>query len=69
MPTNQHVTAALSLIENDKSKVLGLTVGNHQNVQPGDYIPRAGKDPVPIWLIYPLTDEIHRRPDSPGAFL
>jgi hypothetical protein len=43
MPTDQHVSAALSLIENDKSKVLGLTVGKHHNVQPGDYIPRGGK--------------------------
>lgn len=43
MPSENSVKAALSLIENDKSKILGLTVGSHQNVQPGDYIPRAGK--------------------------
>lgn len=43
MPSAINVKAAFSLIENDKSKVLSLTVGTHQNVQPGDYIPRAGK--------------------------
>lgn len=46
MPTDQHVSAALSLIENDKSKILGLNVGPHKNVQPGDYIPRAGTTAV-----------------------
>lgn len=43
MPKSSHVLEALSLIENDKAKILGLTVGKHANVQPGDYIPRAGK--------------------------
>lgn len=43
MPANKSVQRALSLIENDKSKILGLSVGPHTNVQPGTYIPRAGK--------------------------
>lgn len=43
MPTSKSANAALSLIKDDKSKVLGLTVGKHANVQPGDYIPKAGK--------------------------
>jgi uncharacterized protein YegL len=46
MPTDQHVSAALSLIEQDKSKILGLNVGTHKNVQPGEYIPRAGPTAV-----------------------
>jgi hypothetical protein len=33
---------ALDLIENDKSKVLGLTVGSRK-AEPGEYIPRAGQ--------------------------
>ncbi|KAI2618009.1 putative protease inhibitor [Hypomontagnella submonticulosa] len=41
MPTSKSANAALSLIKDDKSKVLGLTVGKHANVQPGDYIPKA----------------------------
>ncbi|KAJ5665071.1 uncharacterized protein N7477_007519 [Penicillium maclennaniae] len=47
MPTDQHVSAALSLIENDKTKILGLNVGPHRNVQPGDYIPRADAQTPP----------------------
>lgn len=43
MPSNKSVETALSLIENDKTKVLGLTVGNHREIQPGQYIPRAGQ--------------------------
>lgn len=46
MPTDQHVSAALSLIEKDNSKILGLNVGTHKNVQPGEYIPRAGTTTV-----------------------
>ncbi|KAJ6107384.1 hypothetical protein N7523_008707 [Penicillium sp. IBT 18751x] len=44
---DQHVSAALSLIENDKTKILGLNVGPHKNVQPGDYIPRADAQTPP----------------------
>ncbi|KAK9370197.1 phosphatidylethanolamine-binding protein [Lipomyces kononenkoae] len=40
MPVNESVTAALSLIEKDASKTLGVTVGTH-TVVPGQYIPRA----------------------------
>ncbi|KAJ6132145.1 Protease inhibitor (Tfs1) [Penicillium samsonianum] len=43
MPSDNHVKAALSLIE-DKSKVLGLTIGTHENVQPGTYLPRKSTD-------------------------
>lgn len=41
MSTNESVEKALSLIEGDKSKVLGLNVGGHI-VEPGQYIPKAG---------------------------
>ncbi|KAI1382660.1 putative protease inhibitor [Hypoxylon trugodes] len=48
MPTNNSVKKALSLIEgDDKSKVLGLTVGKHTNVQPGQYIPKADAQSAP----------------------
>jgi hypothetical protein len=33
----------MSLIEADKTKVLGLTVGSRENVQPGQFVPRSGK--------------------------
>lgn len=56
MPSNTHVNAGLSLIENDKTKILGLTVGNHQNVQPGQYIPRAGEYPDTAYAI-PMPSE------------
>lgn len=41
MPVNKSVNTALSLIENDNSKILGLKVGKH-HVEPGQYIPKAG---------------------------
>jgi hypothetical protein len=41
MPTDNHVKKAFSLIENDKSKVLGLTAGD-QAIQPGQYLARSG---------------------------
>lgn len=44
MPSNESVKKGLALIEGDKSKVLGLKVGNH-TVEPGQYIPRAGESP------------------------
>ncbi|KAJ5104470.1 protease inhibitor (Tfs1) [Penicillium alfredii] len=47
MPSDTSVQAALSLIENDKSKVLGLTVGTHQNVEPGQYIARSDAQSPP----------------------
>lgn len=42
MPSDAHVKAALALIKGDESKVLGLTVGDHKNIQPGQYVPRGG---------------------------
>jgi len=42
MPSENSIKAALAFIENDKSKVLGLKVGPHTNVETGQYIPRAG---------------------------
>lgn len=42
MPANESVKKALALIEGDKSKVLGLKVGDHAVETPGQYIPRAG---------------------------
>lgn len=41
MPSNKSATAALSAIETDKSKILGVKVGKHV-VEPGLFIPRAG---------------------------
>lgn len=40
MPSNESVKSGLAVAE-DKSKVLGLSVGKH-TVEPGLYIPRAG---------------------------
>lgn len=42
MATIPSVATALTLLENDKSKALGLTTGGHQ-VTPGQTIPKAGK--------------------------
>ncbi|KAJ5626831.1 Phosphatidylethanolamine-binding protein PEBP [Penicillium herquei] len=41
MPSEKSIQAGLSLIDSDKSKILGLTMGAHENIQPGLYIPRA----------------------------
>ncbi|KAJ9133743.1 Phosphatidylethanolamine-binding protein-like protein [Pleurostoma richardsiae] len=46
MPANESVKKALSLIEGDKSKVLGLKVGQHI-VEPGQYIPKADAQSPP----------------------
>ena len=43
MPSEDIVQKGLSLIENDGTKVLGLKVGDHGNVQPGQFIAKAGK--------------------------
>lgn len=45
MPSNTKVKPALELIEQDPSKVLGLTVGKHTITEPGQYVPRAGESP------------------------
>ncbi|KAI1660671.1 putative protease inhibitor [Daldinia decipiens] len=47
MPSNNSVKTALSLIDSDKSKVLGLSVGKHVNVEPGLYIPKADAQSEP----------------------
>jgi hypothetical protein len=41
MPDKKSAQAALDLIKNDPSKILGLTVGAHK-VTPGQEIPKAG---------------------------
>ncbi|KAL1880280.1 hypothetical protein Plec18167_003683 [Paecilomyces lecythidis] len=55
MPANKSVQRALSLIESDKSKILGLTVGSHTNIKPGTYIPRADAQSAPQ-ISFELTD-------------
>ncbi|KAJ5981188.1 hypothetical protein N7499_001799 [Penicillium canescens] len=41
MPSDNQFKRAMSLIEADKTKVLGLTVGSCENVQPGQFVPRS----------------------------
>ncbi|KGO68805.1 Phosphatidylethanolamine-binding protein PEBP [Penicillium italicum] len=64
MPSDNHVKAGLALIQ-DKSKVLGLTIGTHENVQPGTWLPRnaaqeapklffAGASPTSTYLVVGL---------------
>lgn len=48
MPANESVKKALALIEGDKSKVLGLKVGDHAVETPGQYIPRAEAQSPPL---------------------
>ena len=43
-PKNAKV--ALSLLEGDESMLLGLAIGSHKRVLPGDFIPRAGESPA-----------------------
>ncbi|KAK2774177.1 hypothetical protein FQN52_004407 [Onygenales sp. PD_12] len=47
MPANDKVKKALSQIQTDPSKLLGLNIGNHANVKPGQYIPRADAQSAP----------------------
>ncbi|KAI0161904.1 putative protease inhibitor [Hypoxylon sp. FL1284] len=47
MPVPSSTKAALSQIEQDKSKILGMTVGKHANVEPGLYIPKADAQAAP----------------------
>ncbi|KPM38325.1 hypothetical protein AK830_g8248 [Neonectria ditissima] len=47
MPANHSVQKAIQLIEGDPTKVLGLKVGSHDNVKPGQYIPKAGEPLIP----------------------
>lgn len=52
--SQNHINAAFSLIENDESKVLGLTIGKHENVSPGTRLPRKGM--YRFWLQQNLRD-------------
>ncbi|KAJ5941327.1 hypothetical protein N7516_001495 [Penicillium verrucosum] len=67
MPSDNHVKAGLALIE-DKSKVLGLTIGSHESVQPGTWLPRkaaqeppklsfAGANPTSTYLVVSLDTD------------
>ncbi|RJE20730.1 protease inhibitor Tfs1 [Aspergillus sclerotialis] len=47
MPSEETVRKGLSLIENDTTKVLGLKVGDHDNVQPGQFIAKADAQKAP----------------------
>ncbi|KAI9930960.1 hypothetical protein ASPWEDRAFT_167086 [Aspergillus wentii DTO 134E9] len=56
--TAKSLEAGLSLIENDKSKILGLTIGQHQ-ITPGQVIPKAdAKNPPQISLSEPTGNYI-----------
>ncbi|XDG09010.1 hypothetical protein ABKA04_008625 [Annulohypoxylon sp. FPYF3050] len=57
MPPQNSVKEALSLIENDKSKILGLTVGKHANVQPGQHIPKPEAQDKPELSFTDLSPE------------
>ncbi|KAJ5317858.1 hypothetical protein PENANT_c004G03612 [Penicillium antarcticum] len=65
MPSDNHFKRAMSLIEADKTRLLGLTVGKHENVQPGQFVPRseaqappkltfAGASPTSTYLVVSL---------------
>ncbi|KAJ5350036.1 Phosphatidylethanolamine-binding protein PEBP [Penicillium brevicompactum] len=45
--SGNHVNEAFSLIEKDVSKVLGMTIGKHENVQPGARLPRKDAQEAP----------------------
>ncbi|KAJ5223548.1 phosphatidylethanolamine-binding protein [Penicillium chermesinum] len=47
MPSEKSIATGLKLIESDKSKILNLKVGSHENVEPGQYIPRADAQQPP----------------------
>ncbi|KAI1455967.1 putative protease inhibitor [Annulohypoxylon moriforme] len=57
MPPNASVKAGLSLIENDKSKILGLTIGKFADIQPGQYIDKADAKSVPELHFTDLSPE------------
>ncbi|KAI1775493.1 putative protease inhibitor [Hypoxylon cercidicola] len=63
MPVSSSVKTALSLIETDKSKVLGLTIGKHADVQPGQFIPKADARAAPELSFASLS------PDKPYIIL
>ncbi|KAL7928253.1 putative protease inhibitor [Trichoderma chlorosporum] len=41
------VESALALIENDSSKILGITIGAHRIVTPGQHVPKADAQSAP----------------------
>jgi hypothetical protein len=41
MPTNTNALAALAALQDNKTNVLGVTMGKHV-VEPGLYIPKSG---------------------------
>ncbi|OIW27103.1 putative protease inhibitor [Coniochaeta ligniaria NRRL 30616] len=41
MRVDKSVEAGLALIAKDKSRILGLSHGNHTNIQPGDFVPKG----------------------------
>ena len=41
-PMLAEVKKALKLIDDDKSKILGMTVGGHEITTPGQFVPKAG---------------------------
>lgn len=42
MPSYKNIDKYLAEIKDDSSKLLGLSIGSHQNVSPGTKIPKAG---------------------------
>jgi phosphatidylethanolamine-binding protein len=48
MRTSKSIEAALALIEKDESKILGLSIGTHKNLQPGALVPKAGQQPLTL---------------------
>lgn len=68
MPSDAQVKAALALIKDDESKVLGLSVGNHKNIQPGQYVPRAGLYLCPSSFQSPSTDHLTDAQSPPEIF-
>jgi hypothetical protein len=51
----QAVDKALAAIEKDKSKALGLAFAKHPNIQPDQFIPRAGIISFPFFSPSLLT--------------
>jgi hypothetical protein len=45
MPSYKNIDLYLDQIQKDKTPVLGLSVGKHQDVTPGLKIPKAGMPP------------------------
>ena len=74
MPKSNNFEKALSAIKDDTSKVLGMKVGKHENVQPGTYIPRAGELDLECYYNHNTIELTNlrvciRRPVAPRALL